>query len=365
MCARSIPLIGADRRQLDGRSVPARNEPATAVLTTVAMAYASTDPLARPEAILRLEHGAGPSRRMLVIVNPYATTVSDRLKNLVVYALRGRFDVRAVDTEARDHATELCRQAARDGYDVVVAFGGDGTVNEAANGLVGSNTPLFPLPGGRTNVYCRMLGIPTDVVDATEHLLGLAHDWHPRRVDVGRVNDRYFLFSAGVGLDASVVQRVDAHPRLKARVGEWYYAWTGIQTFNRHYLIRPPRLEVELGDEKVSGVTAIVQSADPYTFFGNRPVRMGEGATLQSGDLAGVVLQRARPIDVATVTWRSLSKRARLVRHRRVHGFSGLRRLRIVSSDDRALPLQVDGDYIGEVHTAEFECLPQGMLVVA
>ncbi len=344
---------------------PPRNERPVSVLTTLAMATASTDPLARLEAILGLEADSTPHRKMLVIVNPYATTVSDRLKHLVVYALRGRFDVRAVDTEARDHATELCRQAAREGYDVVVAFGGDGTVNEAANGLVGSETPLYPLPGGRTNVYCRMLGIPTDVVDATEHLLGLAHDWRPRRVDVGRVNDRYFLFSSGVGLDASVVQRVDAHPRLKARMGEWYYAWTGIQTFNRHYLIRPPRLAVTLGGETVNGVTAIVQSADPYTFFGNRPVRMGEGATLDSGDLAGVVLERASPIDVATVTWRALSKRARLVRHRRVHGFSGLRRLEVTSSDERALPLQVDGDYIGEVHEATFECLPQGILVVA
>ena len=65
---------------------------------------------------------------MLIIVNPYATTVSDRLKNLVVYALRGSYEVDAIDTEASDHATELCRAAARDGYDVVVAFGGFGSV---------------------------------------------------------------------------------------------------------------------------------------------------------------------------------------------------------------------------------------------
>ena len=99
---------------------------------------------------------------MLMIVNPYATTVSDRLKNLVVYALQGRYEVDAIDTQARGHATELCKEAAREGYDVVVAFGGDGTVNEAANGLAGSNTPLSCLPGGRTNVYCRILGIPTE-----------------------------------------------------------------------------------------------------------------------------------------------------------------------------------------------------------
>src|SRR5436853_6868743 len=240
-------------------------------------ATTSSDPVERLEAIL----GVGsrkPSKRMLVIVNPYATTVSDRLKNLVVYALRGSYEVDAIDTEARDHATELCREAAREGYDVVVAFGGDGTVNEAANGLAGSDTPLSCLLGGRTNVYCRMLGIPTDVVDATEHLLRFADDWRPRRVDLARVNDRHFVFSAGVGLDASVVQRVDAHPGLKARLGEWYYTWTAIGTFNRHYLVRPPRLEAELGSERVRGVTAIVQNGAPYTYFGARPVHMGEGA---------------------------------------------------------------------------------------
>src|ERR1035438_7743909 len=102
------------------------------------MARASTDPIERLEATLGLNGGGTPSKRMLVIVNPYATTVSDRLKHLVVYALRGRYMVEAVDTERRDHATELCRKAAQEGYDVVVAFGGDGTLNEAANGLAGS-----------------------------------------------------------------------------------------------------------------------------------------------------------------------------------------------------------------------------------
>src|SRR6478609_8911830 len=101
-----------------------------------------------PASELELQAGEGEApfrfaspasrRRMLIIVNPYASTVSDRLRHLVVYALQGRFEVDAVDTEARGHATELCREAAHEGYDVVVAFGGDGTVNEAANGLLGS-----------------------------------------------------------------------------------------------------------------------------------------------------------------------------------------------------------------------------------
>src|ERR671914_1022889 len=148
----------------------------------------------------RLLPARTPKRRMLVIVNPYATTVSDRLKNLVVYALQSRYEVEAVETEQRNHATELCREAASEGYDVVVAFGGDGTVNEAANGLAGSDTPLTALPGGSTNVFCRGLGIPNDVVDATEHLLGMADRFQPSRIDAGRMNERYFTFSAGVGL---------------------------------------------------------------------------------------------------------------------------------------------------------------------
>src|SRR3982074_1082644 len=107
-------------------------------------------------------HFSSPAtrRRMLIIVNPYASTVSDRLRHLVVYALQGRFEVDAVDTEARGHATEICREAAHEGYEVVVAFGGDGTVNEAANGLLGSSTPLRCPPGGSANVFGKMLGIP-------------------------------------------------------------------------------------------------------------------------------------------------------------------------------------------------------------
>jgi diacylglycerol kinase family enzyme len=328
------------------------------------MTATSADPLERLEATLALGQGA-PTRRMLIIVNPYATTVSDRLKNLVVYALRGRYEVDAVDTESRDHATELCREAAREGYDVVVAFGGDGTVNEAANGLAGSKTPLSCLPGGRANVYCRMLGIPTDVVDATEHLLLMADDWHPTRADLGSVNDRRFLFSAGVGLDASVVEQVDAHPQLKARLGEWYYTWTSLRTFTRRYLVHPPRLEAQLGGEAIAGITTVVQNATPYTYFGNRPVEMGEGATLTSGDLAGVVLDRARPIDVPTLIGRALSSHLKVSRHRHVHSFSGVEGLRVRTLDDRPLPLQVDGDYIGEVDEAVFGVTPRGIAVVA
>ena len=176
---------------------------------------------------------------MLIIVNPYATTVSDRLKNLVVYALQGRYEVEAVSTEAQNHATEIGREVRDHGYDIVVAFGGDGTLNEVANGLAGTDVPVSVLPGGSTNVVCRTLGIPNDVVDATEHLLALADEWAPRKIDLGAVDERHFVFSCGVGIDATVVKRVDAHPRLKSRAGPYYYSWAAISAFYRSYLVNP------------------------------------------------------------------------------------------------------------------------------
>jgi diacylglycerol kinase family enzyme len=307
-----------------------------------------------------------PKRRMLVIVNPYATTVSDRLKNLVVYALQSRYTVEAVDTERRGHATQICREAAREGYDVVVAFGGDGTVNEAANGLVGSDTPLTVLPGGSTNVWCRTIGIPDDVVDATEHLLRIADDFHPRRVDLGLVNERHFVFASGVGLDASVVERVDAHPYRKARFGAWYYTVAAVAIFNRRYLVNPPVVRVTTGERVLTGVTVIVQNADPFTYFRRRPIRIAEPAGLDTGSLSAAVLKRATVLELPTLLPRVLSTRARTVlRHRQVEGLGELRELRVDAVDDRPFPVQVDGDYIGEFDCVRYGVVPGGLVAVA
>jgi diacylglycerol kinase family enzyme len=307
-----------------------------------------------------------PKRRMLVIVNPYATTVSDRLKNLVVYALQSRYAVEAIDTEKRDHATQICREAASEGYDVVVAFGGDGTVNEAANGLVGSQTPLTALPGGSTNVWARTLGIPNDVVDATEHLLRVADDFRPTRVDIGRLNDRHFVFAAGAGLDASVVERVDAHPYRKARLGAWYYTYAGVAIFSRRYLVRPPGVRVLTGQRELTGVTVIVQNSDPFTYFRRRPIRVAEGAGLGTGSLSLAVLKKATPFQLATLIPRLLSASSQTVlRHRQVEGLPGLTHARLEAIDDMPFPVQVDGDFLGEYDEVELTVVPGGLMTVS
>ena len=335
--------------------------PAPPTTTIPAPAIARAEELA--ETVLP---GRGPKLRMLVIVNPYATTVSDRLKNLVVYALRGRYEVETVDTEAQEHATELCRDAAREGYDVVVAFGGDGTVNEAANGLAGSDVPLTCLPGGATNVFCRVLGIPNDVVDATEHLLRMADAFEPRRVDTGLVNGRHFTFASGIGLDASVVERVDRHPRLKARLGQWYFTYAAIGTFNRRYLVNPPHVTVEIDGETLEGVTVIVQNCDPFTYFGRRPIRICDGAALDSGSLSLAVLKRATPFELATVIPRVFSASAETVgRHRQIQPFAGIESARVRTLDGRPFPVQVDGDYIGHFDDVSYGVAPRALAVVS
>ncbi|MGH2993407.1 MAG: diacylglycerol/lipid kinase family protein [Solirubrobacterales bacterium] len=319
----------------------------------------------------RLVPGGPGKKRMLVIVNPYATTVSDRLKNLVVYALQGRYDVTAVSTEARAHAIEIGREARDGGYDVVVAFGGDGTLNEVANGLAGTHVPVSVLPGGSTNVVCRTLGIPNDVVDAAEHLLGLADDLSPRRVDLGVVNGRRFVFACGAGLDAAVVQRVDSHPRLKARTGEWYFTWGAISAFYRRYLHDPVRLHLKVDGEEAEGITAIAQNSDPYSYFRDRRLRVCAGAAMDNGTLSMAMLKRAAQRDVPTIAARVLSERFSTPDHHQIDHFEGVTTARVesISRDPegkiRAFPLQVDGDYIGDHTELDLGIEPGALTIIA
>jgi diacylglycerol kinase family enzyme len=312
-----------------------------------------------------------PKKRMLIIVNPYATTVSDRLKNLVVYALEGRYEVEAVSTEAQHHAIEIGREAREGGYDIVVAFGGDGTLNEVANGLAGTDVPVSVLPGGSTNVVCRTLGIPNDVVDATEHLLGLADRFRPRKVDLGIANRRHFVFACGAGLDATAAKRVDSHPRMKARGGRWYYTWAAVSGFYRSYLRKPVRMRLQVDGRFAEGVTAIAQNSDPFTYFGSRPLRVCENAALDNGTLSVAMLRRAAQRDVPTIALRVLTKSLRSSGHRQIDHYDGVTEGRIesVSRDPagrlRAFPVQVDGDYIGDHHELEIGIAPGALTVIA
>jgi diacylglycerol kinase family enzyme len=314
----------------------------------------------------------GGKKQMLLIVNPYATTVSSRLKNLVVYALQGRFEVETVDTEAQNHATEIGREVRDHGYDVVVAFGGDGTLNEVANGLAGTDVPVSVLPGGSTNVVCRTLGIPNDVVDATEHLLALVDEWAPRKIDLGRADGRRFVFSCGIGIDATVVKRVDSHPRLKSRAGPYYYSWAAVSAFYRQYMLKPVKLRVEVGDgRRCEGITALAQNSDPFTYFASHPLRVCEGVAIDDGTLSLGVLRRAAQRDMPTLISRLFSEKRPAARHRQIDHFEGVAEAAISSISEtkdgtpRPFPVQVDGDYIGERTRMDLAVEPGALTIVA
>ena len=310
-------------------------------------------------------------RRILVIVNPHATTVSDRLKNLVIYALQGRFDVEVEATEGQNHATEIGRGARDGAWEMVVAFGGDGTINEVANGLAGTDIPLGLLPGGNTNVVCRTLGIPNDVVEATEYLLSRADELRTTRVALGRVGDRHFVFSCGCGIDATVVERVDANPRLKATAGPWYYSWSALSGYLRSYMRDPVRLEVTTSSETIEGVTALIQNSDPFTFFGSRAVHVCPPVAMADPFLSMSVLKRGNQLDAASLVPRLLSSRLDAGRHAQMESFVDLERAEISSRSTepdgtvRTFPVQVDGDFIGRFERVEISVVPDALSIVA
>ena len=203
-------------------------------------------------------------------------------------------------------------------------------------------------------------------MDATEHLLRLADDFRPRRVDLGRANGRHFVFASGVGLDASVVKRVYSNPKRKARFGAWYYSAAGIEIFTRHYLVHPPVVRVRAGDTEVTGVTLVVQNADPFTYFRERPIRVAEDAGLETGSLSAAVLRSATPLELPTLIPRLLStKAATVLRHRRVTSLPAVDRFEVEAVDGRAFPVQVDGDYIGTEELLEYVAVPGGLCTVA
>ncbi|MGI8730140.1 MAG: diacylglycerol/lipid kinase family protein [Solirubrobacteraceae bacterium] len=305
-------------------------------------------------------------KRMLVVVNPYATTMSARLRNLVVAALHGRYEVEAIDTQARGHATDLGLQAATEGYDVVVSFGGDGTVNEVANGLAGCQTPLTCLPGGATNVLCKMLGIPGDIVDATEHLLAMADRFSPRRIDLGTANGRAFTYTSGFGLDASVVKRIERSPGLKRhRLREYFFVYAAVETVLREYVRRPPRMQVHVDGRSERAITTLVQNGEQFTFLDDKPLMIAEGAGLDTGTLAGVALRGVRPLDIPSIALRLLSSRRSVVGHRQILDFRDVNGLRCVSADGREIPLHVDGDHVGDVDEVVFGIRPGALGVVS
>jgi diacylglycerol kinase family enzyme len=227
--------------------------------------------------------------RVLVIVNPRATTTTAHERDLLVNALASVATLEIVPTNNRGHAAALACRAMRDEMDAVVALGGDGTINEVVNGLLTDGVhdripALGVIPGGATNVFARALGLPNDPVESTWMLLDALRAGTRRPVSLGQADDRWFIFAAGVGFDAAIIARVDRMRSRGRRSSELLFARAGLREFfaadRRH-----PQLHLQLGDgSTVDGLHyVVVTNTDPWTYVGSRALHPTPEASFDTG----------------------------------------------------------------------------------
>ncbi len=288
--------------------------------------------------------------RLTLVVNPVGSAVTPERRARVEAVLGATHDLTVVETQKRDDATALSRQAAEAGADVVAVLGGDGTQNEAANGLVGSSTALAALPGGSTNVFARTIGLPNDVDAATVEVLAALARGSRRRIGMGVVEDRYFLFHVGLGFDAAVVQQVEKRGHLKRRIGQAVFVVATFTTLRNYD--RSPRFALRFPDgEEVEGSFAIVLASNPYTYLGKRPFNVAPDADFEQG-LAGLVFRDLRARTIARAARSALGSGRRLGEDPRLVRRTELASLTVAGK--RPFPYQVDGDFLGEVDELRF-----------
>jgi len=265
---------------------------------------------------------------------------------VIAKALAADHDVTVATTSRRGHATRLAQGAAADGTEVVVSLGGDGTVNEVANGLAGSETALGVLPGGSTNVFARTIGIVNDPIEATGDLLSALGAGSTRRIGLGSVNDRYFLFHVGMGLDAEVVRLVERRGQLKRRAAHPFFAWCAVRAWSRTYDRSRPRFAVRHPDGTVvdDALFGLCQNSDPYTYLGNRPLRTSPHASLDR-PLSMLSFRDLDLLPTLRYLTEALRGGDRLVRNPRVVERHDLERLTVTGHGP--FPYQVDGDHLG------------------
>jgi diacylglycerol kinase family enzyme len=218
----------------------------------------------------------------VLVVNPNAGRLDEAVRTDVVRALRSRFELEAHATTARDTGIALAADAAAAGAELVIAFGGDGHVNEVANGVAGTGTALGVIPGGTMNVFARALGIPLDPVAAIDHLVA-ALDRPARAVPLGKMDDRYFTFSAGCGFDAEAAERVERYVPAKRRFGELFFYWSAFRVLAGSYRHRSPwmTLKGEFGEVRV--VMTIASNAGPYAYLAGRAIHIAPDVRLDGG----------------------------------------------------------------------------------
>ncbi len=284
-------------------------------------------------------------KRTVLIVNPFATHVDDAAVAGVERALMRTAYVRTVRTERPRHAVELAREA--EDADAVIVFSGDGGFNEVLNGVERPDLPLGFVPGGGTSVLPRALGLPRDPQEAAEQLAdALAHD-RVRRISTGRVNGRRFAFNAGIGFDAEAVRRIDERGRAPdgKRPGDLAFVATfGRMVFERRARFDPVLEIVGFG----RAAFVFVANVHPYSFLKTLPIQLAPDAAFEDG------LDFLAPRSLTPRTLTPLLYALATGRPPR-NALRGHDLDRIEVHCDLPLPLQADGEDLGDVTEAVFE----------
>lgn len=304
--------------------------------------------------------------RALLVVNPKATTTSERGRDVLVHALRSEVNLDVAYTRRRGHAMALVGDAAEAGAELVVTLGGDGTINEAVNGIMAvpaeRRPALATVPGGSTNVFARALGLPRDWAEGTGVILEALREGRSRTIGLGRADDRYFTFCAGLGLDAAVVRRVE-RARLRGRVSTpALYLRSTVGQYFFESDRRHPSIVLERPGEAPEGdlATVIVQNTAPWTYLGERPINPNPDASFDLG--LDVMALRALHVPSTTRTALQILSRHPDPRGRRVLRLHDLAEFTLRSA--RPLSYQLDGDYLGERDKVRFTSEPAALRVI-
>lgn len=317
--------------------------------------------------------------RILLVVNSFASSVTARNTVIVHRALSRHHDVQIVETNRRGHATRFAQDAAHREVDLVISFGGDGTLNEAASGVAGSQTSLGVLPGGSTNVFARTIGLPNDPITAVNMLVSGLEDPQAniRPIGLGRVNGRFFCFHTGVGYDAAVVRNVEARASLKRWAGHPLFIHAALQTWLSKYDRHHPHFTVAAdaaigGPGGISGSETntydpqrfvddgyftVVLNTNPYSFLGNRALDLSPAAGLDK-PLVAVTFRTMSAIAIIRTLAGAL-KGGGVTPSEHVACFNDVHELIIENATP--FPYQVDGDYLGESTRLHFRHVPEAV----
>lgn len=311
--------------------------------------------------------------KLSLIINPFASSFSERRVKLIERALKTITEVEVLRTEKRSHAIELAKNAS-ESSDIVCAFGGDGTLNEVAQGLIGTQTALIPLPGGSTNVFARAIGYSNDVFEALSQVIDSIETQKTKRIGVGSIDDRIFLFNAGIGLDAEVIARVERNAKIKKVAAHPFTLSTAITTYVKDFDRKEQQMSVLLGDDAknirmyssdptvfAEANLVVISNLSPWTYLGAREVVLAPTANLDDA-LTITAVRALNPVKLMRIGLSALGKHKTVMHHKDIAHCDFVHNATI-ATNNYALPYQVDGDYLGTISKAAIKYIPSALTI--